>query len=207
MTEGKLSSRIYSLLLLAYPCEFRREFGPEMLQVFLDYYRAEDKHLGTRLLLWWRTLIDLFVSAAREHSDNSGKENFFMSNLRRDLVAVSGCVGIIVVAALLLSYGRKHEVASILTFGYALDALVTTGVIGNFIIFLLLKTTRFNPLRIAFWTLLVVHAVPAIFIAVIGRNDPLFNPGSVAIGYVVSFLFWLLLHWAWRSTSSREVAQ
>jgi hypothetical protein len=106
-----------------------------------------------------------------------------------------------------LSYGRKHEVASILTFGYALDALVTTGVIGNVIIFLLLKTTRFNPLRIAFWTLLVVHAVPAIFIAVIGQKDPLFNPGSVAIGYVVSFLFWLFLHWVWRSTSSREVVQ
>ena len=101
-----------------------------------------------------------------------------MSNLRRDLVAVSGCVAIIVVAAFLLSYGRKHEVASILTFGYALDALVTTGVIGNFIIFLLLKTTRFNQLPVAFWTLLIVHTVPVIFIAVRVRKIPFSVPAA-----------------------------
>jgi hypothetical protein len=162
-------------LLLAIPVNPARVWAGNVL---FRSYRAEDPHLGKRLLLWWRSLIDLFLSAAREHSDNSGKENFFMSNLRRDLVAVSGCVAIIVVAAFLLSYGRKHEVASILTFGYALDALVTTGVIGNFIIFLLLKTTRFNQLPVAFWTLLIVHTVPVIFIAVRVRKIPFSVPAA-----------------------------
>lgn len=200
------SSRVYNWLLLAYPVEFRRDYGPQMAQVFRDCCRQEHRrgsHLGF-WRLWWHTLADLLQTATREHMERFGKENSFMNNLRRDAVAVFGCIGIIVVAVLLLYYGRRNEVSSILMFGYALDALVTTGVIGNLIVFLLVKTTRLNPLRIALWTFLIVHSVLVLLLAIIaGRNDPQFSLGSVLIGYVVSFLFWFGLHWLWARSSGQ----
>ena len=79
----------------------------------------------------------------------------------------------------------------ILTLGYVLDALVTAGVVGNLIAFLLILITRFNPLRIALWTLLVVNGLLLLVSVVIGsRVDPNFKLAPVLVGYVVSlFLF------------------
>jgi hypothetical protein len=109
-----------------------------------------------------------------------------------------------VLAFLLLSYGRKHEVPSILMFGYVLDALVTVGFLGNVFIFLLVKTTKFNSLRIALWTFLIVSAAPVLLLALTAaRSDPQFRLGSVVIGYVVSFLFWFGLHWMWAKSQGQ----
>jgi hypothetical protein len=125
-----------------------------------------------------------------------------MKNLKRDLVAVLACLGIIVVAALLLEYGRKHEVGPILFFGYALDAIIATGVISNLIIFLLVKTTRLVPLRAALWTLLVVHGALLLLSTLIGLRVGGFTFVNVALGYFVSFIFWLGVHWLWAHTKS-----
>ena len=104
----------------------------------------------------------------------------------------------IVVALVLLTYGRKHEVSSILLFGHALDALISAGLLGNLIVFLLVKTTRLNPLRIALWTFLAINAALLLVSGIIGsRVDPQFKLGSVLIGYDVSFLFWFGVHWLW----------
>ncbi len=122
-------------------------------------------------------------------------------------MALLGCIGIIVIALLLLSYGRRNEVSSILIFGYALDALVSAGVIGNLVVFLLLKTTKLNPLRTALWTFLIINGVLLIVAVLIGtRVDPLFRLGSVLVGYVVSFLFWFGLHWLWAKSSGSVTA-
>jgi len=186
--------------LLAYPISFRREYGPQMIQLFRDCHRevrtAPDAFGNWRL--WLRTLLDLARTAPAEHLEHLGKEHLFMRNLRSDAVALIGCIAIIVAAFFLLTYGRKHEVSSILIFGYALDALVTTGVIGNLIVFLLVKITRLKPLRIAFWTFLVINAVPALLLAFVGgRLSPNFKVGATLLGYVVSFLFWLGVHYLW----------
>ena len=127
-----------------------------------------------------------------------------MRNTGRDAVAVLGCIGIILAAFFLLSYGRKHEAASILTFGYVLDAIVFTGVIGNLIVFLLAKTTKLDPLRVALWTFLVVNLVPAIVLAIVGgRIDPHFKTTATLVGYAGSFLFWFGIHWIWSQTKGR----
>ena len=121
-----------------------------------------------------------------------------MRNLRNDLFAIGGCVLIILAALLLLNYGKSHQVPSILFFGYVLDALVFTGVLGNLIVFLLTKLTKFSHLRIAFWTFLIVSLVPALaltFIAV--AVDPKLNAPNILIGNVVSFFFWYGLHRLW----------
>jgi hypothetical protein len=209
-TDTPAADRAYALLLYAYPKEFRYEYGPHMAQLFRDCYRAEKKRKSVfgALRLWLSILVDVIQSAPGERLDNLGKEKSVMANLRRDAAALLGCTGIIAIAFLLLGYGRKHEVASILTFGYVLDAMVTTGVIGNLIVFLLAKTTKLNPLRIALWTFLVVSAVPLIVIAVIaGRSDPQFRLVPTVVGYVVSFLFWFGLHWIWSlSKNSGQLA-
>ena len=203
-----MSRRVYAALLFAYPAEFRREYGQQMIQVFGDSYRAKDSN-GMRkstLRFWLHALSDLAASATKEHVDSLGKETSFMNSLRRDVLPLLGCIGIIVVALCLLNYGRNHQVSSILLFGYALDALVTAGVLGNLIVFLLVKTTKLNPLRTAFWTFLAINGTLLLVAALIGNSvDPQFRLGSVLVGYVVSFLFWFGLHWAW-SKSSGQVA-
>lgn len=199
-----ISSRLYGWLLLAYPSEFRREFGSQMLQVFRDCYRAEARG-GSLTTFWLRTMLDLVITAARERADSSGREGVFM-NRRKAGIALLGCVGIIVIAFLLLTYGRRNEISSILTFGYVLDALVTTGVVGNLVVFLLAVTTRLNPFRTALWTFAIVHLVPVLFLAlVVGPSDSRFSLGSVVVGYAVSFLIWTGLHWTWQSLSSKPV--
>jgi hypothetical protein len=194
------AERFFRVLLLAYPREFRSEYEREMLTVFRDCYRVEEDRgkLVGMCRLWGRMLFDVVQSAPKEHFEKLEKENFLMKNLRSDAVALIGCISIIVVALLLLTYGRKHEVSSILVFGYALDALVTMGVVGNLIVFLLVKTTRFNSLRIALWTFLSVSVVPAFIAAIIdSRLSSPSRPGAILIGYAVSFLFWLGIHWIW----------
>jgi predicted membrane protein len=103
-----------------------------------------------------------------------------MNNLRRDALALFGCIAIIVVALLLLNYGRTNQVSTLLLFGYALDAIIVTGVVGNFIVFLLAKTTRINP-----------------------RIDPQFRRVATMIGYLLSFIFWYGLHWMWALSKGR----
>ena len=205
---ASLSCRVYKLLLIAYPSAFRDEYGGQMEQLFRDCYRDEarrNSHVGIAGY-WGRTLLDLLLTAVREHSDNLRKDHTFMSTLRRDLVALVGCIAIIVIALALLNYGRSHEVASILIFGRTLDAVVTAGIIGNLIIFLLVKTTKREPLRIALWSLVAVHAALLLVIALIGpRVDPQFSFGPILVAYAVSFFFWFGLHWAWR-LSKRELA-
>ena len=190
-----ISCKLYGFMLLAYPPEFRRRFGNEMLQVFRDSYRTETSRRSLPGFWLW-TLFDLVVTAAKERAYRSRKEEM---NLNRNLLALFGSIGIIVIAFLLLTYGRRNEVASILLFGYVLDALITTGIVGNLIVFVLSKTTKLDPLRTALWTFAVVHAVPLLFIVLVaGANDPRFNLLATVIGYVVSFLIWAALHFAWR---------
>jgi hypothetical protein len=200
-----ISYRFYGWLLLAYPPEFRQDFGDQMLQVFRDCYRAEASN-GSLTRFWLRMLLDLILTAAKERTDNSGRKGVLMSNRRTDTMAVVACVGIIVIALLLLNYGIRNQVSSILFFGFFLDALVSTGVVGNIIVFLLVKTTRINPLRAALWSFAVVHAVLLSVALVIGRSDPTFNLGGVVVGYALSLLFWTGLHWAWRARNRNQTA-
>ena len=186
-----ISCKLYGLLLLAYPPEFRRRFQNEMLQVFRDSYRLETRRRSLPGFWLW-TVVDLVETAAQERAYRWRKEN----TMNRNVLALIGSIGIILVAFVLLTYGRKNEVASILLFGFILDALVTAGVIGNLIFFILNKTTKLDPLRTALWTFAIVHAVLLFIILVIGMNDPRFNFTATVVGYAVSLAIWAGLHFA-----------
>jgi predicted permease len=56
------AARVYRTLLLAYPAEFRHEYGGEMEEFLLERLRAEPP-----LRVWRQALADLAASATREH--------------------------------------------------------------------------------------------------------------------------------------------
>jgi hypothetical protein len=64
-----ISDLIYRLFLLAYPAAFRRDFGPEMTQVFRDSCREVYQQRGILGVfnLWVPTILDLVVTAFEEH--------------------------------------------------------------------------------------------------------------------------------------------
>jgi len=124
------AQKFFRLLLLAYPSEFRREYGPHMVQVFGDCYRAAERRPGSlgRGPFWLSTVLDLFRAVPREHLDRLGKENSIMNNMRRDVVAVLGSIGIIVIAFLLLSYGILAGIfEETLVRGYLMTEMIALG--------------------------------------------------------------------------------
>jgi hypothetical protein len=195
-----VSLRLYRTLLLAYPSDFRQHYSAEMVQTFRDCHRAA--YARTRISgvtgLWLRTLFDLVHSASLERLENFGREGELMNNLRRQVVALVGCIAIIIAAFALQAYLRNHEVRSLILLNYVLDPMVVVGVVGNLIVFILAKATSFNAFRTAVWTFVVVSSVLLLTAVVLGMSvDPGFRFGPVLIGYVISLLFWVGVHWLW----------
>ncbi len=62
------SERVYRMLLLAYPRDFRREYGAQMEQAFGDLYREACERGGrsTIALLWALTISDLAMTAVAQ---------------------------------------------------------------------------------------------------------------------------------------------
>jgi hypothetical protein len=114
--ETNIFLSLYSILLLAYPRQFRRQYGSQMSLLLLDCQR-QARNTPAVFRLWLRALMDLVKTVPVEHLQNMREENGFMSKLQTNLVAIGGCVLLIIGAMLLLSYGRSHQVSSILVFG------------------------------------------------------------------------------------------
>jgi protein phosphatase len=72
------SERLYQLLLLAYPAEFRRDYSQEMVQTFRDCCREELRLGGTkRVLPFWGTVFyDFIKSVSVEHVSRLKKQFF-----------------------------------------------------------------------------------------------------------------------------------
>ena len=194
-------------MLFAYPREFRFEYGSEMTQVFCDCYRDTNSR-GTVVELWLRVILDVIQTAPLERWETLRKGET-MKNVKRDALGLFACLAITVIALLLLGYGRKHEVGSILMFGHALDAIVTAGVVSNLIIFGLMMATQRSTFRTALWSLLIVNGALLLISTLIGsRVDPSFSFPTIFIAYLVSFIFWLTIHWLWSQirTATEPVA-
>ncbi len=67
-----LSEKMYARLLVLYPGEHRREFGPAMAQLFRDQSRDAwtDARARGLALLWLRTSLDLLKTSMLEHLRN-----------------------------------------------------------------------------------------------------------------------------------------
>lgn len=101
------SERVYRLLLLAYPREFRKECGAGMAQVFGDLCREEKRRSGAFGLMrvWVRTVPDLAATAFAERVRGNDEEVY----MRDRRLAVIGFVLLLAplyfVSASLLKYG------------------------------------------------------------------------------------------------------
>ncbi len=64
-----IAAKLYRLLLLVYPADYRREYGPLMTQVFCDLCRDSyrQKGLAGVVWVWLRVLPDTAITAALEH--------------------------------------------------------------------------------------------------------------------------------------------
>ena len=203
-----ISIRLFQLMLLAYPRAFRLEYGSEMTQLFRDCYRdTRAGGLATVVDFWRRMIMDVMRTAPVERWDTVGKGA--MKNLKSDVIGLLACIAVIAGALFLLRYGIKHLVGPLLLVGSALDAIVAAGVVSNLIIFPLVMATRLPRFRTALWSLLAVHVALLLLAALIGfTGGHHFNFPWVFASYVVSFIFWLTLHWLWTltQTSTEPVA-
>jgi hypothetical protein len=69
------SERLYRVLLVAYPRGFRREYGPQMRQVFRDLCREERRKKAGLLRLWIRTVLDLATTAVAARISGIGRSD------------------------------------------------------------------------------------------------------------------------------------
>ena len=182
-------------MLLAYPREFRFEYGSEMTQVFCDCYRDCGAR-GTVVELWLRVIVDVIRTAPLERWETLRKGET-MRNVKRDVLGFLACLGIIVLALIPHRYMVTHGVGSMFLVGYALDAIITAGVLGNLIIFVLMMAMRRSTFRTALWSLLIVNGALLLLAILIGIRVGGFNFPAVCLSYIVSFLFWLAIHWLW----------
>jgi len=138
-------------------------------------------------------ILDVIRTAPLERWEALGRRYKTMKNLKSNVLGLLGCVAIIAVAFFVFEYGKRHEVRTIWMF--ALDAIVTAGVVSNLIIFPLVMLTRFSTFRAALWTLAVVNGALFGISALLGALVGGFNLPSVLFSYLVSFAFWLTIHW------------
>lgn len=115
MSRGELASRVservYRVLLIVYPREFRREYGAQMRQVFGDLCREEMRRkqkIGL-VRLWIRTVLDLGKSAFAQRMGDldrpDGKEVGVNDRKLAGLGLALLLAPLFFVAASLLKYG------------------------------------------------------------------------------------------------------
>lgn len=141
---------LYRALLTAYPTQFRREYGPHMLQVFRDccLRAAHEKGASAMTRFWAITLFDLIRTALQQHLQKEA----YMS--RSQFIRVSGValmlsslpyviqnvsLGEWVIGSLLLAIGilglRARYGMSAGAFG---RSVLLVGVIGMFLLYAVL---------------------------------------------------------------------
>lgn len=190
-----LSERLYALLLVAYPAEFRCEYGRQMMQLFRDCYRAEVRRKGLVgiVSVWADTLFDLCRTVPQEHlRDSSGKLRRIMKALRTLALAVIVYVAALLLLGRLLVAARPYLPFAI---GALFDSLLTVGIAFNFIALLLVTTRLVRPVRAIRAACASVVLLLAAFLLFIPSVD---RPGGVALtAMVLSLLFWFGAHQWW----------
>lgn len=197
-----LSQRLYALLLAAYPAEFRREYGREMMQVFRDCYSAEVRRNGLLLGLinvWAYTLFDLAQTAPREHLQDSNEGlKGIMKALRTLALAIIVYLAAVMIFGKLLVAGRTYLPFAV---GAMLDSLLSIGIAFNFIALLLVTTKLVRPVRAVRAACVSVVLVLALLLLLIPSGA---RPGGIAMTtMVLSLLFWFGAHQWWAHRRER----
>lgn len=196
------SRRAYALLLAAYPREFRREYGREMALVFADRCR-EGSRAGALARLWGEALLDLALTAPREHMERF-QGGVMMRTLRTVVLALLFYAFTLLVIAPL--YARNIPNLPIFVNGL-IDALISTGLIFNFVFLLLTLTRRLEGTRAVRAALALTTLVVGGLIALIAASS---GPHGrinllIVVAQVLSLLFWFTAHLWWVLRKGRHV--
>jgi hypothetical protein len=189
-----VSDRLYKLMLMVYPAEFRREYEREMAQVFRDccrQQRQQDGKLGLARL-WVRMFLDLLRTVPAEHLESLRKGGTVVKALQKLSLAILIYAGVIMTLGRFLSKWKPH-IPYLL--GSAADSLVSFGIAFNFIALLLVTTRLLDAMRAVRATCIAVVALIVIFLAVVPHEA---RPDAVAMTmWVLSLLFWFGIHSLW----------
>jgi hypothetical protein len=101
----RVSERVYRVLLVVFPKEFRDAYGPQMVQVFRDSCREESLKGGARVVrLWLHTILDLGTTAIVERTRATGLREVGVNKMAGVGFALL-IAPMLFVAAALLKYG------------------------------------------------------------------------------------------------------
>lgn len=192
-------------MLLAYPLEFRREYGPHMAQLFRDCYRKErSRQTSTGLLrLWLHALVDLATTAPKERLQNLGKGVYIVKALRNVVVAIIiYALAIVVMGAVLAKVGAQLPFAV----GAFIDAFVSIGILFNFIVLLLVTTRLMTAARAVVTSAIVTVALVGGALSVIAMRVPTdARPNMIIVLMIaLSLVIWFTVHWMWAQRKGRE---
>ncbi|HKS28202.1 MAG TPA: hypothetical protein VJS44_10300 [Pyrinomonadaceae bacterium] len=203
-SSQSLSELFYALLLAAYPQEFRREYGREMLQVFRDCCRAETERSGRlgAMRVWARTALDLARTAPVERLHTlSGRLNV-MKALRTIALAIVVYIAAVMIVGKLLVAGRAYLPYAA---GAMLDSLLSIGIAFNFIALILVTTKIARPVKaVVAASVCVVLLLSAVLLLLPAEA----RPGATAMTtMVLSLLFWFGAHRWWAHRREQSAAE
>lgn len=199
-----LAERFYSILLAAYPAEFRREYGREMLQLFRDSCRVEMKQSGWRgaVKVWARTTVDLARTAPAERLRCPGRRLNIMKALRTIVLAIVVYIAAVMVIGRLLVAGRAYLPFAA---GAMLDSLLSIGIVFNFIALVLVTTKIVRPVKAVRVASICVVLLLAVVLLLIPSEA---RPGATAmITIVLSLLFWYGAHQWWAHRREQSLSE
>jgi hypothetical protein len=131
----RLSTRLFQMLLILYPRDFRREYGREMTLVFRDTCRQTSRCHGAAgiLELWLTTLLDLFSTALVERlaEVNHMSSTVLFTRISGMVAAVGGLLLLILVYVEFILGGARF------TLGYLIPiygVCIAIGIAGFYIL-------------------------------------------------------------------------
>ena len=193
------SRRAYALLLAAYPREFRRAYGREMALVFADRCRERaraGRGAAALVRVWGEALLDLALTAPREHLESFREGGGVMRTLRTVALALLAYAFTLLVVAPLYARNIVNLPAVV---NSLLDAGISTGLIFNFVFLLLTLTRWLEGVR-------AVRAALALTTLIVGALITLITVGGgphaglsllIVVAQVLSLLFWFTVHLWW----------
>ncbi len=202
-----LAERIFKLLLLAYPSEFRREYEREMVIVFRDCLRSESQQNGNSgiLRLICSSFGDVILTSVKERFQAAQKGGKFMKPVRTIVIALLAYVAVF---ALVVPFFMKMRGQMPFFVGSLFDAFISIG-LGFSFIFLVLVLPRFlEPIRAVYATGIGIASLLILsFILFTVLLPPEGRPNlTVLLAQFLSFVFWFAVHFLWANKISNTQA-